>query len=143
MSLKIQGGLVNIGTYNDNSKEYNIDARGKDIASILHALDAEDITPSDDLSSNSPEFDSGSRSFFPYLTQKCFDEKRVNTVEAEIQAARKGTAESLWRTLWNNENLGYLEVEPIDASTLYRAIEKWYGKLPYTERNFRKARNNR
>ena len=26
---------------------------------------------------------------------------------------------------------------------LYRAIEKWYGKLPYTERNFRHARSKR
>ena len=129
--------------YHDNSREYNIDARGQNLSEVMRALDTEDITPSEDFSSVSPESDSGSDSFFPYLTQKCFDEKRVNTVGAEIQAARKGTAESLWRTLWNNENLGYLEVEPIDASTLYRAIEKWYGKLPYTERNFRKARNNR
>ena len=81
--------------------------------------------------------------YFPYLTQKCFAEKRVTTVEAEIQAARKGTAETMWRTLWNNENLGYLEVEPIDATTLYRAIEKHYGKLPYSERNFRGARSKR
>ena len=80
---------------------------------------------------------------FPYFTQKCIQEKRVDTVEAEIQAARKGTAEDMWRTLWNNENLGYVEVEYINATTLYRAIEKWYGKLPYTERNFRGARNKR
>lgn len=101
----------------------------------------EDITPNEDLSSNSPESDSGSA--FPYLTRKCIQEHRVEAVEAEIQAARKGTAEIMWRTLWNNENLGFLEVEPIDATTLYRAIEKWYGKLPYTERNFRGARNKR
>jgi hypothetical protein len=80
---------------------------------------------------------------FPYLTQKCFHEKRVDTVETEIRAACKGTAEALWRTLWNNENLGFLEVEYTDATTLYRGIEKWYGKLPYSERNFRKARNKR
>jgi len=80
---------------------------------------------------------------FPYLTQKCYEEKRVELVEAEFRAACKGTAESLWRTLWNNENLGYAVVEPYDATTLYRGIEKWYGKLPYNERNFRKARNKR
>lgn len=64
-------------------------------------------------------------------------------MEAEIRAACKGTAEALWRALWSNENLGYVEVEPYDAMTLYRGIEKWYGKLPYNERNFRKARNKR
>ena len=80
---------------------------------------------------------------FPFLTSKCIQEKRVATVEAEIRAACKGTAESLWRTLWNNENLGLVEVEHLEASTLYRGIEKWYGQLPYNERNFRKARNKR
>ena len=106
----------------------------------------------DDLSSNSPETivppvgkesDSGFHSTFPYLTQKCVQENRADIVEAEMRAACKGTAEALWRTLWNNENLGYVEVEHIDATTLFRAIEKWYGKLPYTERNFRGARNKR
>ena len=102
----------------------------------------EDITPAEDSSFASDNL-SDSASHFPYLTKKCFEQKRVDAVEAEIQAARKGTAEVMWRTLWNNENLGYVEVEPIDATTLYRAIEKWYGKLPYTERNFRGARNKR
>ena len=31
--------------YTDNSKEYNIDARGKDLPEIMRAIDAEDITP--------------------------------------------------------------------------------------------------
>ncbi len=35
----------------------------------------------------------------------------------------------MWRTLWNNENLGYLEIEYVNATTLFRDIEKWYGKL--------------
>ena len=39
-----------IGSYTDNSREYNIDARGKDLASVLRAIDAEDITPSEDSS---------------------------------------------------------------------------------------------
>lgn len=99
--------------------------------------ETEDITPVQEVE---PEQKSDP---FPYFTQKCFDENRVASVDAEIQAARKGTAEDMWRTLWNNENLGYVEVEYIDATTLYRAIKKWYGKLPYKERNFRDARNKR
>ena len=66
---------------------------------------------------------------FPYLTKKCLEQKQEDIVEAEIQAARKGTAEDMWRTLWNNENLGYLEIEYVNATTLFRDIEKWYGKL--------------
>ena len=100
-------------------------------------------TVSADLSSFEPASDADEPNHFPFLTRKCFLENRVDTVEAEIRAACKGTAEALWRTLWNNENLGYLEVEHIDATTIYRAIEKWYGELPYSERNFRGARNKR
>lgn len=122
--------------YHDNSREYNIDARGKDLTSVLQTIQTEDVTPVEDKPEQKSEY-------FPYLTKKCIEQKRVDAVEAEIQAARKGTAETMWRTLWNNENLGYLEVGPVDATTLYKAIEKWYGKLPYTERNFRGARNKR
>ena len=123
--------------YHDNSREYNIDARGRDLASVLQACEANDIEP---VKEEKPDVDTN---YFPYLTKKCIEQQRVDAVEAEIQAARKGTAEDMWRTLWNNENLGYLEVEYIDATKLYRDIEKWYGKLPYTERNFRGARNKR
>ena len=81
--------------------------------------------------------------YFCHITKKCIDEKRAEAVEAEIRAACKGTAEGLWRTLWHNENMGYVVVEPIDATTLFRDIEKHYGKLPFKERQFRAARNNR
>lgn len=123
--------------YHDHSREYNIDARGRDLSEVIRAIDTQDVVP---VQEEKPESKS---EHFPYLTQKCFDEKRVSTIEAEIQAARKGTAEDMWRTLWNNENLGYVEVQYIDATTLYREIEKWYGELPYKERNFREARNKR
>ena len=118
-------GVINF--YENHSKQKNENKQAE----------TEDITPVQEVE---PEQKSDP---FPYFTQKCFDENRVTSVDAEIQAARKGTAETMWRTLWNNENLGYLEVEPIDATTLYRAIEKHYGKLPYTERNFRGARSKR
>lgn len=122
--------------YHDNSTEYNIDARGKDLTSVLQTIQTEDVASAEDKPEQKSEY-------FPYLTKKCIEQKRVDAVEAEIQAARKGTAEDMWRTLWNNENMGYIEVEYIDATTLFRDIEKWYGKLPYKERNFRGARNKR
>ena len=136
MSMNINnfGGTIN---YNDHHKEFTISGASTNVSEIVRSFFSEDITPVQEVE---PEQKSDP---FPYFTQKCFDENRVTSVEAEIQAARKGTAETMWRTLWNNENLGYLEVEPIDATTLYRAIEKHYGKLPYTERNFRGARSKR
>ena len=80
---------------------------------------------------------------FKHITKKCIDEKREEAVEAEIRAACKGTAEGLWRTLWDNENLGYVAVQKIDATTLYKDIEERFGKLPYSERQFRSARTKR
>ena len=81
--------------------------------------------------------------YFCRITKKCVNENRADKVEAEICAACKGTAEGLWRTLWDNENLGYVEVAHIDAATLYKDIEDHYGKLPFKERQFRSARNKR
>ena len=133
MSINITnlGGVVN---YNDNHKEININTPNN-VTDIIRACQNEGIVAED--------VEPDTSSTFPYLTPKCIKEKRTEAVEAEIRAACKGTAEALWRTLWNNENLGYVEVEYIDATTIYRAIEKWYGKLPYKERNFRDARNKR
>ena len=140
----IQTMNVNItnlgGTINNNSQDHskhvtiNVPA-GTNVSDIVRQFMADDVEPVEDIKPDS--------SFFKFFTQKCFEEKRADSVEAEIRAACKGTAEALWRTLWNNENLGYVETEHIDATTLYREIENHYGKLPYSERNFRKARNNR
>ena len=123
--------------YYDNHREITINNPGPNAAELLRVALAEDVEPVQDEKPDS------NAHYFPYLTKKCIEQKRVDAVEAEIQAARKGTAEDMWRTLWNNENMGYLEVEYIDATTLFRDIEKWYGKLPYKERNFREARNKR
>ena len=117
---------INIGTQNNNCTINNI-------TYVMPATQSEpqDITPEQ------------GHEYFKHLTQKCIDEKRVEAVEAEIKAACKGTAEGLWRTLWNNENLGYVVVAPIDATTLYRDIENRFGNLPFKERQFRSARNKR
>jgi hypothetical protein len=91
MSINITnlGGVVN---YHDNHKEITINNPGN-TKDIVRSFMADDVEP---VQEEKPEPDN---SYFPYLTQKCFDEKRVATVEAEIQAARKGTAEAMWRTL--------------------------------------------
>lgn len=133
MSINITnlGGVVN---YHDNHKEVTINT-SNNVSDLVRKFMADDVEQMEDIKPDS--------SFFKFFTQKCFEEKRAEAVEAEIRAACKGSAEALWRTLWNNENLGYVETQHIDATTLYREIENHYGKLPYTERNFRGARNKR
>lgn len=125
---KPQTIVYNYGTYNDIHDNPNAT-----IYACPDSSTAEEVKPVESPSSTP----------FKHITQKCIDEKRTDKVEAEIKAACKGTAESLWRTLWDNENLGYVAVASVDATTLYKDIEERYGKLPYTERNFRYARNKR
>lgn len=129
--------INHIDTYNDNHKELTINGAGVNVTDIVRSFMADDIEP---IEVDTP-FER--HECFKHITQKCIDENRVDKVEAEIEAACKGKAEGLWRTLWDNENLGYVAVASVDATTLYKDIEKCYGKLPYTERNFRYARNKR
>ena len=122
---KPQTIVYNYGTYNDIHDNPN---------STIYACPESDKQEQDTTSITE---------HFCHITQKCVNENRVEAVEAEIRAACKGTAEGLWRTLWDNENLGYVEVQHIDATKLYGDIENRFGKLPFKERQFRAARNKR
>ena len=78
---------------------------------------------------------------FSLLTEQCRKENKVSAVEAELRAACKGTAVELWRVIRTNEALGYLSAESLSTAKVYRAFTDYFGALPYTERNFRDARD--
>ena len=80
-------------------------------------------------------------SVFALLTDLCRKENKVQTVEAELRAACKGKAVELWRTIRTNEALGYLSALRLSTAKVYRAFTDFFGDLPYTERNFRDARD--
>lgn len=77
---------------------------------------------------------------FSLLTDECRAEKKEAKVISELRAACKGTAVGLWKVIRMNEALGYLGTRELEASVIYRAFTEYFGKLPYTERNFRDAR---
>jgi hypothetical protein len=58
MSLKIQGGVVNIGTYHDNSKEYHINAKDNSVADILRQLETDELPEQHDRYETAEEIDS-------------------------------------------------------------------------------------
>ena len=58
MSLKIQGGVVNIGTYHDNSKEYHINAKDNSVADILRQLEANEQPAQPDRYETAEEIES-------------------------------------------------------------------------------------
>ena len=78
---------------------------------------------------------------FSLLTEQCRKENKVSSVEAELRAACKGTAVELWRVIRTNEALGYLSAARLSTAKVYRAFMDYFGELPYTERNFRDARD--
>ena len=131
------------GNYVDIHDNHNCNIYATEPPSVSpesHSGNTASDSPEPTTEQTAPSTDSN---VFRHMTQKCIDENRVDTVNAEITAACKGTSEMLWRTLWNNENLGYLVIASINATTLYKDIEEHYGKLPYKVRQFRAARNNR
>ena len=80
---------------------------------------------------------------FEFITDQCRKEGKVESVEAELRAASKGTAVAMWKTIRTNEALGYLSTKDVAASKIYKALTAYYGVLPYNERNFRDARNKK
>lgn len=78
---------------------------------------------------------------FPLLTDQCRAENKTQLVEAELRAACQGTAVGLWKTIRTNEALGYLFADRLSTAKVYRAFTDYFGALPYTERNFRDARD--
>lgn len=81
---------------------------------------------------------------FPLITEECRKKGKVDSVEAEIRAACRGTAVGLWKILRTNAALNYIEpLEPWNAADLYRTISNYFGVLPFKERNFREARNKK
>lgn len=58
--------------YHDNSREYHIDARGRDLSEIMRAIDPEDITPADASSSSAPDVRS-EKSLFCRITKAAYE----------------------------------------------------------------------
>ena len=60
MSLKIQGGIVNIGTYNDKSKENHINAKDSNVTDILRQLEGDEEPSQPDWYETAEEIESES-----------------------------------------------------------------------------------
>lgn len=66
--------------YHDNSKEYNIDARGNDLSSILRACKTEEIYPIDENSSSINDIH-----LFKYIHPSITSEKEQKQISGEVQ----------------------------------------------------------
>lgn len=77
--------------------------------------------------------------YFPLLTEKCRKEHKTQELEKALQEAYKGSAVTLWKKIKSLISEGYFEDR--ESQYIYDAWETYFGKIKYTDRNFRDARN--
>ena len=131
MRLNIQGGIVNINEYHDNSTEYNIDARGKDLAAVMRAIDAQDITP---VQEEKP-----ARGLFCRITQAAYNKGVAQQVDDDLRSASV-SAPKLVKALHINEALGYTDTKNLTSTQLFRLLDEHYD-LAFDVRAFQIARS--
>ena len=122
MSLKIQGGIVNINEYHDNSTEYNIDARGKDLAEVLRACQTEDITPVQ-------EVEPKQITNFPFIVSAKLEELGLYSLEefhCLYREAVGGNAKTLASFLKKYRELRVLDFEGKNKKQIFTKLQECF-----------------
>lgn len=117
--------------YHDNSREYNIDARGKDLAAVMRAIDAQDITP---VQEETP-----AKGLFCRITHAAYDKGVAQQVDDDLRSASV-SAPKLVKALHINEALGYTDTKNLPSTELYRLLDEHYD-LAFDVRAFQIARS--
>ena len=126
--------------YHDNSTEFNIDARGKDLASVIRACQTEDIQP---LSSSvTSEFNSDIPDSIIF-TKKAHQEHKIPAIVQALQKSiidRKDKTRALVQELqsWQKDN--YIDPH-YNAQVMYDELQKIL-PLPFGYEVFKKHYNN-
>lgn len=123
--------------YHDNSREYHIDARGRDLSEIMRAIDPEDITPADASSSSAPDVRS-EKSLFCRITKAAYEKGVAQQVDDELRSATV-SAPKLIKAINLNEALGYLDTKDLFSTDLYDMLNEHY-HLPFKLRTFQDNR---
>ena len=131
-----------IGSYTDNSREYNIDARGKDLATVLRALDAKDVTPHDETLSVTSEYHSDIPDSIIF-TKKAKKEGQIPTIIQafkSVLANRRDKSRALAQEVkvWQKDE--YIDAH-YNAQVMYDEIAKIM-PLPFGYEAFKQHYNN-
>ena len=126
--------------YHDNSTEFNIDARGKDLASVIRACQTEDIQPLS--SSGAPDFSSEIPDSIIF-TKKAHQEHKIPTIVQALQKSiigRKDKTRALVKELqsWQKDN--YIDPQ-YNAQVMYDELQKIL-PLPFGYDAFKRLYNN-
>ena len=126
--------------YHDNSTEFNIDARGKDLASVIRACQTEDIQPLS--SSGAPDFSSEIPDSIIF-TKKAHQEHKIPTIVQALQKSiigRKDKTRALVQELQSWQNDGYVDAH-YNARVMYDELNK-ITPLTFGYEVFKKYYNN-
>ena len=131
---------MNIGTYNDNSKEYHIDARGKDLASIIRACQTEDIQPLS--SSGAPDFSSEIPDSIIFTKKAKKEHKESYIIEALRKSVqnRKDKTRAFVQELQEWQKNEYVDAH-YNARVMYDELDKLI-PLTFGYEVFKKYYNN-
>ena len=125
--------------YHDNSSEFHIDARGKDLAAIIRACQTEDIPSSSSVSS---EFNSDIPDSIIF-TKKAHQEHKIPIIVQALQKSiirRKDKTRALVQELQSWQNDGYVDAH-FNARVMYDELNK-ITPLTFEYDTFRKYYNN-
>ena len=126
--------------YHDNSTEYNIDARGKDLSAIIRACQTEDITPFP--SSVTSELDSDIPDSIIF-TKKAQQEGKIPAIVHALQKSvqgRKDKTRAFVQELQDWQNDGYVDAH-YNARVMYDELDK-LTPLSFGYEVFKKYYNN-
>ena len=130
--------ITNFGNinYHDNHREYHIDARGNDLASVLHAVDTENITPVQEVKTEPAKESSN----LPFLVEEKLKELNLYTLEEfedMYRKAVKGDAKTLAKFLKNYSDLEVLDFKGKDKKQILTILqERFPDDINYGYTNF-------
>lgn len=115
--------------YHDNSTEYNIDARGNDLASVLRACEAEDIEPVQEQERNCP-----------FVVAEKLRELNLYTYEEFAHMYRKAAetdAKTLAEFLTKYRQLGVLDFKNYEKKEILETLQAYFPTMKkYSYNNF-------
>ena len=116
--------------YHDNSTEYNIDARGNDLASVLRACEAEDIEPVQEQEERN----------CPFVVAEKLQELNLYTYEEFVQMYRKAAetdAKTLAEFLTKYRQLGVLDFKNCEKKEILERLQAYFPTMKkYSYNNF-------
>jgi len=126
--------------YHDNSTEYNIDARGKDISAIIRACQIEDIQPLS--SSGAPDFSSEIPDSIIF-TKKAKQEHKIPAIVQALQKSiigRRDKTRAFVQELQSWQKEEYIDAH-YNAQVMFDELQKII-PLPFGYEVFKKHYNN-